>query len=137
MKVLDWSETFLIGDAVIDETHKEFVECLNALAQTDESAALPALDAFLAHCESHFGQESRWMEELEFGAAQCHRDEHETVLSTAREVRRRVAEGEGGTDLVRFLAAAVAQWFENHAASMDTVLSLYMKEHGYVATAGS
>jgi hemerythrin len=125
----------LIGDSVIDETHKEFVECLNGLARTDESGGLRALDLFLAHCESHFGQESRWMSELDFGAAQCHRDEHETVLSTAREVRRRVAAGEGGSDMIRFLATAVAQWFENHAASMDTVLALYMKEHGYVAKA--
>jgi hemerythrin-like metal-binding protein len=126
-----------IGDPVIDETHREFVDSLNALMEAPERDQLAALDAFVAHCESHFGQESRWMNELDFGAAQCHRDEHETVLSTAREVRRRVSAGEGGTELVRFLATAVAQWFENHAASMDTVLSLYMKEHGYVAKAGA
>ena len=137
MKALDWSETLSIGDAVIDETHREFVACVNALAEADEQGALPALDAFLAHCELHFGQEARWMHDLDFGAAQCHRDEHDTVLTTAREVRRRVAAGEGNLEMVRFLAAAVAQWFESHAASMDAVLSLYMREHGYVATAGA
>ena len=137
MKVLDWSQTLSIGDPVIDKTHREFVDCLNGLMEAPEQDQLATLDAFVAHCESHFGQESRWMNELDFGAAQCHRDEHETVLSTAREVRRRVSAGEGGTELVRLLAAAVAQWFENHAASMDTVLSLYMKEHGYVARAGA
>jgi hypothetical protein len=29
------------------------------------------------------------------------------------------------------LARAVAEWFSNHAASMDNVLALYMKEVGY------
>jgi hemerythrin len=135
--MLEWSDTLRIGNAVIDDTHKDFVDCLNALAAADEAGALPALDAFLEHCDAHFGQEARWMQDLEFGAAQCHRDEHDTVLTTAREVRRRIASGEGGIELVQFLAAAIAQWFENHAASMDTVLSLYMKEHGYAATAGA
>jgi hemerythrin len=125
------------GDAVIDETHKDFVECVNALARAGERDALRVLDAFLTHCDAHFGQEARWMEDLGFSAAQCHRDEHDTVLGTAREVRRRLAAGEGGVDLVQFLAAAVAQWFENHAASMDTVLALYMKEHGYATRAGA
>ncbi|HWQ39988.1 MAG TPA: hemerythrin domain-containing protein [Burkholderiales bacterium] len=136
MPLIEWSDSLAVDRGVIDDTHREFVALLNALAEADENGALEALDAFLAHSEAHFGQESRWMEELAYGAAQCHRDEHETVLVIAREVRRRVAAGEGGTDLVRFLAAAVAQWFENHAASMDTVLALYMKEHGYTPLPG-
>ncbi|HZP93769.1 MAG TPA: hemerythrin domain-containing protein [Burkholderiales bacterium] len=136
MSVLDWSEALAIGDAVIDDTHREFVELLNALDATTPERALAHLDAFLAHTEAHFGQESRWMEDLAYAAAQCHRDEHATVLEIAHEVRRRVAAGEGGVDLVQFLAAAVAQWFTNHAASMDAVLSLYMKEHGYQPSRG-
>jgi hemerythrin len=83
MAVLEWQESLVVGDSVMDETHREFVDLLNALSDADESAALSRLDAFLQHT-----------------------------------------------------ALGVAQWFENHAASMDAVLALYMKEHGYAPTPG-
>ena len=137
MRVIEWNDSLVVDGGVVDRTHREFVDLLNRLAEVHEADVVPLIDEFIAHCEVHFAQESRWMEDLSYGAAQCHRDEHDTVLTTAREVRRRVASGEGGIELVQFLAAAIAQWFENHAASMDTVLSLYMKEHGYAATAGA
>ncbi|MGH8631858.1 MAG: hemerythrin domain-containing protein [Burkholderiales bacterium] len=135
--MLEWSDSLAVGEPLIDDTHREFVERVNALARADEAGALRAVDAFLQHSEAHFGQESRWMKELGYSAAQCHDDEHSTVLAVAREVRRRVAAGEGGPELVQFLAAAVAEWFANHAASMDTVLTLYMKERGYTPTTGA
>jgi hemerythrin-like metal-binding protein len=134
--MIEWSDALAVGDPVIDDTHREFVELVNALARADTAGALPAVDAFVQHSETHFGQESRWMQELGYAAAQCHDDEHATVLEVAREVRRRVAAGDGGPELVHFLAAAVAEWFANHARSMDAVLALYMKERGYVATVG-
>lgn len=55
--------------------------------------------------------------------------EHDGVMEIAREVRKRAAAGETGFG--RVLAQAVAQWFADHAASMDNVLALYMKEVGY------
>jgi len=35
------------------------------------------------------------------------------------------------------VARAVAEWFANHASSMDHVLALYMKEKGYDPAASS
>lgn len=134
--MLEWTDSLAVGEPVIDYTHREFVDLVNALARADGAGALRAVDAFLEHSEAHFGQESRWMRELGYSAAQCHDDEHATVLEVAREVRRRVAAGEGGPELVHFLAAAVAEWFANHAASMDAVLALYMKERSYTPTMG-
>jgi hemerythrin len=136
MTVLEWQESLVVGDSVMDETHREFVDLLNALSDADESAALSRLDAFLQHTEAHFAQESRWMTEMAFTAADCHEREHEMVLETAQAVRAKLAAGEAGADLAKMLALGVAQWFENHAASMDAVLALYMKEHGYAPTPG-
>ena len=68
------------------------------------------------------------MEQMSFPPAECHMREHDGVLEIAREVRTRASAGETG--IGRVLARAVAQWFANHAASMDNVLALYMKEKG-------
>jgi hemerythrin-like metal-binding protein len=134
--VLQWQESLVVGEGVMDETHREFVELLNQLAQCDDADALDRLDAFLAHTDSHFAQEHRWMAELDYTAAECHEREHAMIMQTAQAVRAKLAAGEAGPDLAKVLALAVAEWFTNHAASMDAVLALYMKDKGYSATPG-
>ena len=132
MSILNWSEHLAIDDGVMDTTHREFVAYLNRMGSLEGEELLALLDEFIAHTESHFGQELRWMEALEFPPTSCHVDEHNSVLEICREVRKRVENGDTGFGEI--LARAVAQWFEKHVASMDTVLSMYMKEHGYAPT---
>ena len=70
------------------------------------------------------------MAEIAFPPGGCHGGEHANVLEVARAVRKRVAAGE--VRLAATLAAAMAEWFVQHAGSMDTVLAMYMKQIGYV-----
>jgi len=128
MPVMEWDDSLVLDRGVMDDTHREFIGLLNRLADAPDDQMLAALDEFIAHTEAHFSQEQRWMEQMSFPPAECHVREHDGVLEIAREVRNRAASGETGFG--RVLARAVAQWFANHAASMDTVLALYMKEKG-------
>lgn len=129
MPVMEWNESLMLDRGPMDETHEEFVELLNRLADAPDEKMLAVLDEFIVHTEEHFAQEQRWMEQMAYPPLTCHVREHDGVLETAREVRRRVAAGE--TRFGQVLARAVAEWFSNHAASMDNVLALYMKEVGY------
>jgi len=129
MPVMQWNEGLALDAGVMDETHREFVDLLNRIADAGEEELLPALDAFIQHTEAHFSQEQRWMEQMAFPPLQCHAREHEGVLETAHAVRQRVASGE--TRFGELLARAVAEWFATHASSMDHVLALYMKEKGF------
>jgi hemerythrin-like metal-binding protein len=90
---------------------------------------LAAIDDFIAHTEAHFGQEEQWMDAIEFPPRGCHRGEHEKVLETAREVRNRVAAGD--FRLGRTQAEALAEWFPQHALSMDAILGAYMTQIDY------
>jgi hemerythrin-like metal-binding protein len=127
--VLAWSEQLAIGQATMDDTHREFVEQLNRVGAAADSAVLAALDDFIVHTEAHFGQEERWMDAIEFPPRGCHRGEHEKVLETVREVRKRVEAGD--VRLARTLAEALAEWFPQHATSMDAILAMYMTQIGY------
>ncbi|MEO8157137.1 MAG: hemerythrin domain-containing protein [Betaproteobacteria bacterium] len=129
MPVMQWNDELVLDKGVMDDTHREFIELLNRLADAPDGNVLSVLDEFIRHTEEHFAQEQRWMEHMTYPPLTCHVREHDGVLETAREVRRRVAAGE--TRFGQVLARAVAQWFSNHAASMDNVLALYMKEVGY------
>src|SRR4029078_10033483 len=99
---------------------------INRGVKAADDGVLTAIDEFIAHTEAHFGQEEQWMDAIEFPPRGCHRGEHEKVLDTVREVRKRVAAGE--YQLGRTLAEALAEWFPQHALSMDSILTLYMKE---------
>lgn len=129
MPVMEWNDALVLDQGVMDETHREFIALLNRLADAPEDQMLAVLDEFIAHTEEHFGQEQRWMEQMNFPPLHCHVNEHQGVLQIAHEVRRRAVAGE--TRFGPVLARAVAEWFATHAASMDHVLALYMKEVGF------
>lgn len=130
--LLAWSSDLALDQTIMDDTHREFVDLLNRVAASPEDGLLASLDEFIAHTEAHFGQEERWMEELAFPPLHCHRGEHANVLEIMHEVRKRVADGQ--VQLGSTLAAAIAEWFPQHAASMDAVLALYIKQAGYQPT---
>jgi hemerythrin len=129
MPVMEWNDALALDQDVMDDTHREFVELLNRLADAPEDRMLAVLDEFIAHTEAHFGQEQRWMEQLAFTATECHVNDHQGVMQVALEVRKRAAAGE--TRFGPVLAKAVAEWFATHASSMDHVLALYMKDVGF------
>ena len=128
--LLEWTSAFVLEEATMDETHREFVDLLNRVAAASEDDLPASLDEFVKHTEEHFGQEERWMQEIAFPPLHCHQGEHDNVLEVIREVRRRVADGQ--VQIGRTLADALAEWFPQHAGSMDTVLAMYMKQIGYV-----
>ena len=127
--VLAWSDQLAIGQSLMDDTHREFVAQLNRVGEAADDGVLTALDDFIAHTEVHFSQEEQWMDAIEFPPRGCHRGEHEKIMETVRAVRTRVAAGDAR--LGRTLAEALAEWFPQHATSMDAILALYMTEIGY------
>jgi hemerythrin-like metal-binding protein len=127
--LLAWSDELAIGQNTMDDTHREFVDQLNKVAAAADAGLLAALDEFIAHTQAHFTQEERWMETLEFPPLGCHRGEHEKILETTLEVRKRVEAGD--VQLGRKLAEALAEWFPQHALSMDAMLAMYIAEKGF------
>lgn len=127
--ILDWSPQYELGVFRMDATHREFVDCVNALHEAPDDKMLAALDALLAHTVAHFEQENRWMTELAFPPAHCHVPEHEGILQITREVRDLIAEGK--FEIGRVLAKELAPWFVNHAATMDNMLAAFIQARGY------
>lgn len=127
-----WSDAFLLGYGPMDDTHREFVDCVRAMLDAPEAGFLAALDAFAAHAERHFGEEREWMVGTSFPAADCHIQEHEAVMNSVREVRTAIAEEREDVELGRALARELVNWFPGHADYMDAALSHWMvkRRHG-------
>ena len=126
---LNWSPQLQTGDGRMDDTHEEFVDMLNRLLATPEAEQLPLYRAFIAHTVEHFAQEERWMLATGFSADNCHASHHATILETMNAVVDHYQKGD--TEIITRLAEALAEWFPQHAASMDAGLALHLKDVGF------
>lgn len=127
MSGLVWSDALANELAPMDETHREFVDCYNAVASATADQLLPAFDALIAHTEAHFGLENRWMEAVDFPG--CHRAEHDRVLAVMHDIRRRVAAGD--TFFCKRLVEELPAWFRNHVDGMDAALAFHLQSIGF------
>jgi hemerythrin len=125
-----WSDAYLLGYAPMDETHREFVENLNALLTCADADLAACLERFARHAQAHFDDENGWMERTGFPPRQCHIDEHNAVLASVHAVLDLVRSGELAEG--RRLAQALADWFPGHAIHLDSALSHWMvkRSHG-------
>ena len=122
---LVWSEQLAVGDARMDDTHAEFVDQLNALLATPVAQQLPLYRAFLDHTVEHFAQEERWMLATGFAPDNCHASHHATILDTMRAVIPHFENDD--PEIITRLAEALAEWFPQHAASMDAGLAMHLR----------
>jgi hemerythrin len=119
-----WTDAFLLGYTPMDDTHKEFVELVNAMLWCPDADLLQKLLAFARHAESHFAAELKWMQETAFPPMQCHADEHAAVLKSVGEVLPLVEAGD--FEIARRLARELARWFPGHADYMDASLAQWL-----------
>lgn len=126
----DWDDRYLLGYGPIDDIHREFVECVDALLTVEDAALPAALAAFAAHAQAHFDEENREMESTDFPARDCHIDEHAKVMASVREVQEELAAG--NVTIVRELAVALMEWFPGHADYLDSALAQWLvkRQHG-------
>lgn len=122
-----WSDSFLLGLPAMDETHREFVECVSALQSASNAELTDRLADFERHAVAHFEQEQQWMDSTTFPATQCHADEHAAVLASVREVQALLAQG-SNPQVARDLAQALVDWFPGHADYMDASLSQWVSK---------
>jgi hemerythrin len=126
---LNWAPALSTGNGRMDDTHREFVDQINALLAMPMRDQLPTYRAFLAHTEAHFAQEERWMLATGFSADNCHASHHATILDTMRAVEAHYLQGDNA--IINRLAEALAEWFPQHTAGMDMGLALHLKEVGF------
>jgi hemerythrin len=119
-----WSDNFLLGYGPMDDTHREFVDLVNALLTCPDAEMAERLQRFAEHSENHFVDELKWMEATDFPATQCHADEHAAVMKSVREVQALVVDG--NSKVARSLAQELARWFPGHAGYLDASLAQWI-----------
>lgn len=134
MPALEWSDALSLDLPLMDDTHREFVDRLAIVERAADEAVIPAWRSLIDHTQVHFDQEDRWMRETSFAASNCHTVQHKVVLELMREGLKR-AEG-GDIELLRMMSGELAQWFPQHAQSMDAGLALHLRRCGHDPATG-
>ncbi len=119
-----WSDAYVMGFGPMDETHEEFVQCVNAVMQAADDDIPARLEALAEHSRQHFSAEDQWMTDTEFPARECHMNEHAAVLQSLAEVQALVSQGH--REIARDLAREMARWFPGHTDYLDSALSHWM-----------
>lgn len=120
----EWHDDYALGHEAMDDTHREFVACVDTLLRADDDALAAALDAFAEHAYRHFAEEDLAMRQTGYGSAGCHVDEHAAVLTSVDQVR--AALGQGRIEVVHAFARALADWFPEHVRVMDMGLARWL-----------
>jgi hemerythrin-like metal-binding protein len=121
-----WDKAFARGHPAMDEAHAEYLALVDELAQASLEEAPTLFARTLAHLETHFEQESRWMKESFFPPIQLHMSEHARVLAHWKALLE-----SGDAEAMRQVPASLMNWFVQHLATMDSALARHMKAVGY------
>lgn len=122
-----WTDSYLVGFSPMDDTHREFVEFVDAMFKATDANIAERLAQLIAHSEQHFSQEQMWMEQTSFPAAECHTNEHDAVLNSMREVLAYL-EKDGDPNEARRLAIELTRWFPSHTDYLDASLAQWVSK---------
>jgi len=124
---LQWKETLSLGLPAMDEPSQHLAALLEQ-ASAASDAALPAIwRQLIAHTESQFEREDRWMAQTHFPSTQVHSVQHKVVLQVMREGLN----DNGNLPLIRTMTHELGVWFAQHNQSMDAALALHLRKTGY------
>jgi len=124
--ILKWSAEFELGIEPMDLTHREFVEQLNALLRLPDDRVIEGFTRLIDHTVAHFGRENAWMREHSYAGAEAHVKEHERVLKVMTAIAHFMETG--GPRMGRMVARELADWFRQHARSMDAELAKFLRK---------
>ncbi|MDT8991874.1 hemerythrin domain-containing protein [Curvibacter sp. APW13] len=132
---MQWSDDYLLNNSTMDDTHREFVDLLNAVLAAPEHELLRHWEALVDHTQEHFDREDRWMLRTGFTADNCHASQHAIILKIMREGTQRGRSGE--LHVPRQMARELTVWFPQHAQAMDAALAMHLHELGFDPATGS
>lgn len=134
MTTLEWSDALALGLPGMDQTHREFVDLLAAVAAAADDQLVSRWSTLIDHTDDHFSREDAWMRSTRFSSTNCHSVQHQVVLQVMREG---LASGRAGDlDTIRRMSRELATWFVQHAQTMDAALALHLRRVGHDPATG-
>jgi hemerythrin-like metal-binding protein len=128
MALIDWHDSlYLLGLDIMDDTHREFVELVNAAAAASDGDFPALFNELITHTQQHFEREEQLMRDSSFPAYAEHRDDHQRVLGEMNQFKKRVDKGMLAFGR-NYIKERMPEWFKLHAATMDSALAVHLND---------
>jgi hemerythrin len=120
---LQWKDSFKIGDAAIDEQHRElFSRATNILAATSHEGQVISAMRLFQYMRTHLSHEEELMRRIQYPDVEAHTLEHHGLIARLNTISLKIAnENLVKADLEEFLG----DWFLKHMETADTDLARF------------
>lgn len=134
-----WKEKYRVGVDLIDSQHIELFSRLSNFIQVvqnenDWDEKLDEVKETMAFMQeyvvSHFDDEEKYMEEIEYPNIELHKKIHEDFKDSINDYVDLLGEGGFTEDKIQELAAKLMTWLIMHVGKMDQQIGDYVKEKG-------
>ena len=123
----EFEQSYLLGDKIMDQTHREFVGFVRDISGLPSSQIGPLFQTLFDHTRSHFETEEKCMQAIGHGLYAEHRANHQRILGDMERFLQRAIAGRG-TMAKAWAVDSLMDWFSTHAKTMDSALAADLKE---------
>lgn len=132
MSLILWSDTMKVGVSSVDHENEHLINVINKLGEEIEMGTSPdmietLLGEIYAQIESHFVIEERVMRERAYPGFFAHKEDHETLLESIRDIMDDVSHSTS-SEITGALGRKMSLWFSEHFRTRDRAFSQYSND---------
>jgi hemerythrin len=127
MKNIEWDDSLLIGNELIDLQHKRLINLIAAIPDEKSPGDALALDEAMVYAETHFADEEELLEQIGYPDLSGHMGMHEKMTATIERYKRDYDEGK--TDLSAF-KQFMYNWIKDHIMREDKKIGAFSRLSG-------
>ena len=131
MILLEWNDSFSVGDQVLDDQHKELFVIINDMAilyyKKDEHRLVEIIDRLLDYADSHFALEEEFMEKIKYPKIEEHKVLHREMIEQAKFLKQEFKDRPGTA--ANRLSTFAAYWLTHHINEADYGYIEYAKKY--------
>lgn len=124
MKNIEWDDSLLIGNELIDIQHKRLIKLIAAIPEEKSPGDELALNEAIVYAETHFADEEELLEHAGYPQTSAHINMHEKMTAILEAYRRDYDEGK--TDLTAF-KQFMYDWIKDHIMREDKKIGAFLR----------
>ena len=123
-----WHDDYAVGDAVIDQQHRDLFRLATLLlAATERSALVDTAMKLYRHVREHFRHEEELMREIGYPEYRAHVQMHDQMIGRLNDLSIDIAAGRWDRARLRDF---MQDWVVGHIRAEDTRLAVYVQARG-------
>ena len=138
MPLLEWKDSYSVGNEAVDHEHRELIGLINTLHEeltasgggSDQRDASAIFGDIYKGISSHFALEEKFMREHGYDQMADHKGDHERLLDELRDIMDDYDDGgDVGEEESTRLSERLGTWFARHFGTHDARLHSRLGTH--------